>query len=123
MRAFFSLLGVFFKNLVLTTANFSRSGKKKAKAVTGVGALVFLGLVADAAVQYKSEAFHGEVLVFEMAPDDFNKYGCDLVWRATDKASGREVARGKTGIIFFDYQQRKAAPVPAGFVAKTAPAA
>lgn len=86
--------------------------------VDGVGIVV-----ADAAVQYKSEAFHGEVLVFEMAPDDFNKYGCDLVWRATDKASGREVARGKTGIIFFDYQQRKAAPVPAGFVAKTAPQA
>ena len=86
--------------------------------VDGVGIVV-----ADAAVQYKSEAFHGEILVFEMAPDDFNKYGCDLVWRATDKASGREVARGKTGIIFFDYQQRKAAPVPAGFVAKTAPAA
>ena len=86
--------------------------------VDGVGIVV-----ADAAVQYKSEAFHGEILVFEMAPDDFNKYGCDLVWRATDKASGREVARGKTGIIFFDYQQRKAAPVPAGFVAKTAPQA
>ncbi|MCK6373300.1 MAG: thioesterase family protein [Zoogloea sp.] len=75
--------------------------------VDGVGIVV-----ADAAVQYKSEAFHGEVLVFEMTPDDFNKYGCDLVWRATDKA-----------IIFFDYQQRKAAPVPAGFVAKTAPQA
>ncbi len=45
MRAFFALLGVFFKNLVLTTANFSRSGKKKAKAVTGVGALVFLGVL------------------------------------------------------------------------------
>ncbi|HSG22575.1 MAG TPA: acyl-CoA thioesterase, partial [Azonexus sp.] len=29
-------------------------------------------IVADVAVQYKSEAFHGEVLVFEMAADDFN---------------------------------------------------
>jgi len=86
--------------------------------VEGVGIVV-----SDAAVQYKSESFHGETLVFEMTPAEFNKYGCDLVWRATDKASGREVARGKTGIIFFDYQQRKAAPVPAGFVAKTAPAA
>ena len=86
--------------------------------VEGVGIVV-----SDAAVQYKSESFHGETLVFEMTPAEFNKYGCDLVWRATDKASGREVARGKTGIIFFDYRQRKAAPVPAGFVAKTAPAA
>jgi len=75
-------------------------------------------IVADVAVQYKSEAFHGEVLVFEMAADDFNKYGCDLVWRISDQATGREVARGKTGIMFFDYTARKAALVPPAFVAK-----
>ena len=75
-------------------------------------------IVADVAVQYKSEAFHGEVLVFDMAANDFNKYGCDLVWRISDQASGREVARGKTGIMFFDYTARKAALVPPAFVAK-----
>lgn len=75
-------------------------------------------VVADVAAQYKSEAFYGEVLVFEMSANDFNKYGCDLVWRISDQASGREVARGKTGIMFFDYTARKAAPVPAAFVAK-----
>lgn len=75
-------------------------------------------IVADVAVQYKSEAFHGEVLVFAMAANDFNKYGCDLVWRISDQASGREVARGKTGIMFFDYTARKAAIVPPAFVAK-----
>jgi acyl-CoA thioester hydrolase len=74
-------------------------------------------IVADVAAQYKSEAFHGEVMVFEMAANDFNKYGCDLVWKVSDQASGREVARGKTGIMFFDYAARKAAAVPAAFVA------
>ncbi len=81
--------------------------------VEGVGIVV-----ADVAVQYKSEAFYGEVLVFDMAADDFNKYGCDLVWRISDKASGREVARGKTGIMFFDYTERKPALVPPAFVSK-----
>ena len=80
-------------------------------------------VVADVAAQYKSEAFHGEVLVFEMAADDFNKYGCDLVWRISDKASGREVARGKTGVMFFDYTARKAALVPPAFAAKTSASA
>ena len=75
--------------------------------------------VADAAVQYKSEAFHGEVLVAAMTPVDFNKYGCDLVWRLSEKDSGREVARGKTGIVFFDYTSRKMAPVPAAFRQRT----
>lgn len=82
--------------------------------VEGVGIVV-----ADAALQYKSEAFHGETLVFEVAPADFNKYGCDLVWRTTDKASGREVARGKTGILFFDYQARRPVGVPPAFRSKT----
>ncbi|MDK9725083.1 MAG: thioesterase family protein [Sterolibacteriaceae bacterium MAG5] len=77
-------------------------------------------IVADAAVQYLAEAFHGDVLVFEMTPVDFNKYGCDLVWRATAKGDGRAVARGKTGILFFDYAARKPAPVPTAFVERTA---
>lgn len=82
--------------------------------VEGVGIVV-----ADAAIQYKSEAFHGETMVVEMSTTDFNKYGCDLVWRMSDQASGREVARGKSGILFFDYSARRPAHVPEGFLAKT----
>lgn len=82
--------------------------------VEGVGIVV-----ADAAIQYKSEAFHGETMVIEMTTTDFNKYGCDLVWRMSDQASGREVARGKSGILFFDYSARRPAHVPEGFLAKT----
>jgi 4-hydroxybenzoyl-CoA thioesterase len=84
--------------------------------VDGVGIVV-----ADAAIQYLSEAFHGETLSFEMGAEEFSKYGCDLVYRVRDKASGREVARGKTGIVFFDYQARRVAPVPARFREKTDP--
>ena len=79
--------------------------------VEGVGIVV-----ADAAVQYLSEAFHGEVLRFEMACADFNKYGCDLVWRAG--TSGREVARGKTGILFLDYSVKKPVRPPRRFLEK-----
>ena len=92
----------FFKSLDYTELN-----------VEGFGIIV-----ADVAAQYKSEAFHGEVLVFQMTANDFNKYGCDLVWQITDQASGREVARGKHGIMFFDYGVRKPALVPPAFVAK-----
>lgn len=72
-------------------------------------------VVADAALQYRSEAFHGEVMQVDMGAADFNDYGCDLVWRMREQASGREVARGKTGIVFFDYGERKKAAVPEGF--------
>ncbi|MEI6559839.1 MAG: thioesterase family protein [Rhodospirillaceae bacterium] len=78
--------------------------------VEGVGIII-----ADAAVQYRSEAFHGERLVFELAATDFNKYGCDIVWKVTEKAGGRDVARGKTGILFFDYAAKTKAGVPPRF--------
>jgi acyl-CoA thioester hydrolase len=81
--------------------------------VEGVGIVV-----ADAAVQYKSEAFHGEVMVVGMSAGDFGSKGCDLLWRMHEKLSQREVARGKTGIVFFDYAARKVAPVPANFRAR-----
>lgn len=89
----------FFQSLGYTELN-----------VEGVGIIV-----ADAAVQYRSEAFHGEVMVVSMAATEFGKSGCDLSWYMHEKSSGREVARGKTGIVFFDYAVRKVTPVPEKF--------
>jgi 4-hydroxybenzoyl-CoA thioesterase len=37
-----------------------------------------------------------------------------------DRSTQREVARGKTGIVFFDYETRKVAPMPAAFRDKLA---
>lgn len=83
--------------------------------VEGVGLVV-----TDAAIQYRAEAFHGQTLRFLMAADDFNKYGCDFVYVVTDAESGREVARGKTGILFFDYSARRPVSVPEAFRARIA---
>jgi 4-hydroxybenzoyl-CoA thioesterase len=74
--------------------------------------------VADAAICYRSEAHLGETLVFSMAPADPNPYGFDLVYQVTEKVSGREVARGKTGLVFFDFTIKRAAKMPAAFMAK-----
>ena len=69
-------------------------------------------VVGDIVAQYKSEAFHGETLRVEMTPQDFNRYGFDLVFCMTEKTQGREIARGKTGIVFIDRAARKPAPIP-----------
>lgn len=69
-------------------------------------------VVADIVAQYQSEAFHGETLRVEMVPRDFNRYGFDIVFRMTEATQGREVARGKTGIVFIDRASRKPAPIP-----------
>ena len=44
-------------------------------------------VIADAAVQYKSEAFPGEIMVVRMAAADFGKYGCALFWHMRDRKS------------------------------------
>lgn len=76
-----------------------------------------LGIImTDSVIVYRSEAFRGETLVIDMAATDFNKYGCDFVYRVIEQASGREVARAKTGVVFFDYQQRAVQRVPQAFV-------
>jgi acyl-CoA thioester hydrolase len=77
-------------------------------------------IVADAAIQYKSEAFYGETLIVEYNVRDFSRVGCDLVYRITEKTSGRELARGKTGVVFFDYDKRETVPVPEGFKSRIA---
>ncbi len=78
--------------------------------VAGVGIVV-----ADAALQYRSEAHHGEIMRISMVATEFWQKGCDLVWKMDDAASGRRVAQGKTGIVFFDYGARTPVPVPQAF--------
>ena len=74
------------------------------------------GLInADLAVVYKSEAKYGETLKVEIATTDFQKYGCDFVYRVTDKATGRLVAKAKTAMLMFDYESGKLTEASAEF--------
>jgi 4-hydroxybenzoyl-CoA thioesterase len=72
-------------------------------------------IMSDAAVVYLSEAFYGDILVIDVTVGDLDGVHCDLLYRMVHKTSGREVARVKTGIVFFDYSRRKPARVPDEF--------
>jgi acyl-CoA thioester hydrolase len=74
-------------------------------------------IMSDAAIVYKSEAFHGDTLRFDISAVDFHRFGCDLVYGITQKDSGKEVARAKTGLVFFDYAAKKMVDVPKKFQA------
>lgn len=71
----------------------------------------------DAAISYKAEIFAHEEISIEVGVNDLNKYGCDFVYRFT-KSDGKLAAIGKTGIIFFDYKERKIANMPDSFIKK-----
>lgn len=75
------------------------------------------GLIqTDAVLVYKNQAFWGETLVAEVTADEFSKYGCDLYYRFRQQSDSREVLHAKTGVVFFDYQNKKLAAVPAEFL-------
>jgi len=51
--------------------------------------------MTDAVVVYRSEAFYGDVLTIDVAVADIGEIGCDFLFRMVNKASGKEIARGK----------------------------
>lgn len=78
--------------------------------VEGVGMIL-----VDAAVVYRAEGRHGMTLRVRLAPADVRSRGLDLVYLMTDAATGEEIARVKTGIVFFDYRARRVVSMPARF--------
>ena len=83
--------------------------------IEGVGIMM-----ADAVVVYKAEGFHGDILTVDVAVGDFQNASCDFYYRLSNRESGKEVARAKTGIVFYDYSAKKTVSVPAGFRKKFA---
>jgi acyl-CoA thioesterase FadM len=73
-------------------------------------------IMSDAAVVYKSEGHVGEELEIQVAVDDLTRVGFDFYYRIIAKESQREIALAKTGIVFFDYTNKKVALVPADFI-------
>lgn len=69
-------------------------------------------IIADVCVQYKSESFLGDILNIKIGISDVGKYGFDMCYLLVKEGAGTEVARGKTGIVCFDYSKKKIALIP-----------
>ncbi len=73
-------------------------------------------IMVDAAIQYKAEAFYGDIMIVEIAVADITGVGCDFVYRCTNKNTGIVIAIVKTGIVFYDYDKKKVVSVPERFL-------
>ncbi|KZZ43256.1 MAG: thioesterase family protein [Saccharospirillaceae bacterium] len=78
-------------------------------------------MVTDVVVSFMAESFVGELLTIRVGLHDFNKYGCDVVYQVENHAEDKIVAKAKTGIVFFDYDERKIARIPKIFLERCAP--
>jgi 4-hydroxybenzoyl-CoA thioesterase len=73
-------------------------------------------IMNDAAVVYEAQAYPGETLRATVTVKDFGPVGCDMFYRFTRTSDGKEIARAKTGVVFFDYDEQKIARVPQAFM-------
>ncbi|GAA3924794.1 thioesterase family protein [Litoribacillus peritrichatus] len=78
--------------------------------IDGVGLMV-----TDLATIYKAECFAGDQLTFDVGVTDFNKYGCDVIYRVSKDQGNTLVAQAKNGVVFFDYHRRTLVNVPSVF--------
>jgi 4-hydroxybenzoyl-CoA thioesterase len=81
--------------------------------IDGVGILI-----ADAAIEYRAEGFYGEWLLVSLAVQEIGRKGCDLVYRLVNRDTGTEVARVKTGVVFFDHGAKKVVRIPPAFLGR-----
>ncbi|UOQ66470.1 thioesterase family protein [Hymenobacter volaticus] len=93
-----SLLGILHEARVQFLHHVGQSEVDRA---TGQGYIM-----ADVAIEYKGEAFYGDVLHIQLAASDLHPYGFDVVYSVNNQ-EGREIARAKTGMLRFDYNTRK----------------
>ena len=73
-------------------------------------------IMTDAMVIYKSEGRMGDRIEVTLHLDDIGRRGFDMYYLL--RCGEREIARVKTGLAFFDYQQRKLAACPEEFIKK-----
>lgn len=72
-------------------------------------------MMTDAVILYRSEGFYGDVLTIDISVTDMQSANCDVVYRLSNRSSGAEVARAKTGIVFIDPNTKKISAIPEGF--------
>ncbi|MGD9781284.1 MAG: acyl-CoA thioesterase [Kiritimatiellia bacterium] len=105
-----AMLGLLHEARLRFLAHFGFSEEN----IGGVGMLM-----GDAAVQFKAVAFRGDRLVVEMGLKDVERRTYDLIYRVTRPVDGAVVALAKTGMVAFDYENKRLADLPAVFLEKT----
>lgn len=72
-------------------------------------------IMNDAAAVYRSESFYGDILLVSVNAGDFSGTGFDICYKIVRKKDRKEIARIKTGMVFFDYGTGKIVKIPEAF--------
>lgn len=75
-------------------------------------------IMADAAIEFRNELFYGDIVIISIACAEFSKVGFDIYYKLEkihDKNQDEKripVATAKTGMVCYDYSNKKIAVIP-----------
>ncbi len=74
-------------------------------------------IMADLAVEYKGESFYGDLLIIEIAVGEISKAGFELYYiiHVNRNANNILIAKAKTGMVCFNYEEKKVREIPEKF--------
>ena len=70
-------------------------------------------IMADCAIEYKNQSFHGDKLSIKLSVTEISKIGFDLFYLITNNEN--TIAKIKTGIVCYDYNKKKTVRLPNDF--------
>jgi acyl-CoA thioester hydrolase len=73
-------------------------------------------IMADVAIEFKAEAFYGDVLKVYVTAINTGKVSFDMYYKLTKEQDDKEVivALAKTGMVCYDYDRKKIVAIPEG---------
>jgi acyl-CoA thioester hydrolase len=74
-------------------------------------------IMADLAVEYKTESFYGDTLNVAISIGEITKISFEIFYEITTIRNDKKIliANAKTGMVCFDYDARKVTSVPESF--------
>ncbi|HMR91150.1 MAG TPA: thioesterase family protein [Chitinophagaceae bacterium] len=72
-------------------------------------------IMADVAIEFKKELFYNDQVICHAAAGDFSRIGFDIYYKLEKEENGKSLTAvlAKTGMICYDYQEKKLVAVPA----------
>ncbi|HEX7902804.1 MAG TPA: thioesterase family protein [Chitinophagaceae bacterium] len=71
-------------------------------------------IMSDVAIEFKNELFYGEKVIASVAAGEFSKIGFELFYKLEKEVDNKKllVAASKTGMVCYDYNNKKIAALP-----------
>jgi YbgC/YbaW family acyl-CoA thioester hydrolase len=71
-------------------------------------------IMTDAGIEFKNELFYGDVVIASVTITGFSKVSFDIYYKLEKEVAGKKtlVAMAKTGMVCYDYKNKKIVAVP-----------